>query len=157
MITDRGGVSTELSDILDGRGDGRLRLPPPVFQAMQGQFVDFDRANSILRARFPVLPEQLNPYGTMQGGMIAAAIDNTLGPLSILVAPPNFTRSMEVKYRRSIAPELGYITVEAKFLERKKRHLFFRARVVDDEGNELARAKAVHWIIEDNNGDNYSE
>jgi len=34
----------------------------------------------------------------MQGGMIAAAVDNTIGPLSFLVAAPNVTRRLEMKY-----------------------------------------------------------
>jgi len=32
--------------------------------------------------------------------MVAAAADNTLGPLSVLVAPPNLTRRMEITYAR---------------------------------------------------------
>jgi acyl-coenzyme A thioesterase PaaI-like protein len=129
--------------------DKRLKMPPPVFAAMQGRLVGFDPEKKILQARFPVLPEQLNPYGSMQGGMIAAAIDNTLGPLSMLVAPPNFTRRLEIKYRQSVTPERGDIMVEGRFVEQKKRQLFFRARVLDQEGNELANAKAVHWIVDE--------
>lgn len=129
-------------------GGARLALPPPVFLAMQGEFISFDRENKIMTVRFPILAEQLNPYGTMQGGMIAAAIDNTLGPLSLLVAPPSFTRRLEVKYRRGVGPGLGHIVVEGRLVERKKRQLFFGARVVDDDGNELASAKALHWIVD---------
>jgi acyl-coenzyme A thioesterase PaaI-like protein len=128
---------------------GRFQIPPPVFRTMQGRLVGYDPVEKVLRAAFPVLSEQLNPYGTMQGGMIAAAIDNTLGPLSMLVAPANFTRHLEVKYRRSVTPESGEVMVEGRFLERKKRMLFFQARVLDGEGNELAGAKAVHWVVDD--------
>lgn len=130
-------------------GDDRFKMPPPVFTAMQGWIVGYDPAENILRVRFPVLPEQLNPYGSMQGGMVAAAIDNTIGPLSMLVAPPSFTRRLEVKYRRSVTPESGDILVEGRFVERKKRQLIFRARVLDAAGNELASARAVHWIVDD--------
>ena len=150
MMIDKNGIDAALSKVLmTGGGGDRLLMPPPVFVTMQGEFIGFDRANKILKARFPVLTEQLNPYGSMQGGMIAAAIDNTLGPLSMLVAPPNFTRRLEIKYRRPITPGLKYITVIGKFIEQKKRQLFFRASVVDDEGNELASGKAVHWILDE--------
>jgi acyl-coenzyme A thioesterase PaaI-like protein len=132
-----------------GGADKRLNMPPPVFVAMQGRLVGFDPEEKILLARFPVLPEQLNPYGSMQGGIIAAAIDNTLGPLSMLVAPPSFTRRLEIKYRKSVSPDSGDILVEGRFVEQKKRQLFFRARVIDAEGNELANAKAVHWIVDE--------
>jgi acyl-coenzyme A thioesterase PaaI-like protein len=140
-------ISAALGAVRSEGGGAGLAMPPPVFLAMRGEFISFDRQAKVMTVRFPVLPEQLNPYGTMQGGMIAAAIDNTLGPLSLLVAPPNFTRRLEVKYRRRVTLGLGHITVVARFIEQNKRQLYFRASVVDDEGNELASAKAGHWII----------
>ncbi len=57
-------------------------FPPPVFEIMQGEFLSYDLEQTILIVRFPVLENWLNPYGIMQGGMLAAAIDNTIGPLS---------------------------------------------------------------------------
>jgi uncharacterized protein (TIGR00369 family) len=129
--------------------DQRFQVPPPVFEAMRGRLISYEPEEKVLRATFPVLPEQLNPYGSMQGGMVAAAIDNTLGPLSMLIAPANFTRHLEVKYRRSITPEIGHVVVEGRFVEQKKRQLLFQARVLDGEGKELATAKAVHWIVDD--------
>ena len=151
-MIDKEKISADLPEELVARlhgADGRFKMPPPVFVAMQGQLIGYDPEANTLAARFPVLPEQLNPYGSMQGGVVAAAIDNTLGPLSMLVAPPNFTRRLEVKYRRSVNPESGFIIVEGEFVEQKKRQLFFKARVLDEEGNELANAKAVHWIVDD--------
>ena len=84
----------------------QFRIPPPVFVSMQAEVVAFDPEEASLTVRFPVLEKDLNPYHTMQGGMIAAAIDNTLGPLSMLVAPPNVTRQLEVTYSRPITLEL---------------------------------------------------
>ena len=132
---------------------GELLVPPPVFEAMRGEFVAHDLETGWLRTRFPVLEEQLNPYGTMQGGMVAAAIDNTLGPLSMMVAPPNYTRRLEVKYSRPATRERGPIEVEATFLGRDGRWLKFRAEVRDREGNLLARAAAMHWVVENLDAD----
>ena len=123
-------------------------IPPPVFGTMGGEFLAFDPGAGVLEARFPVLEAYLNPYGAMQGGMVAAAVDNTLGPLSMLVAPPNVTRRLQMKYSRQVTPELGYITVKARLLERKGRWLAFSAEVRDPEGALLARAQASHWIVD---------
>jgi len=125
----------------------KLTIPPPVFDAMKGEFLKFDEENSTLDNRFPILREQLNPYGTVQGGVIAAAVDNTIGPLSMLVAPPNFTRHMELKYRRTVLPGSGYIFVTGRFIERKGRQLFFTASVHDNNGREYVFAKSMHWIF----------
>ena len=66
------------------------------------------------------------------------------------MAPPNFTRNLEMKYKKAINLGLGHITVIAKFVQRKKRFLYFEATVLDNLGNKLATAKAVNWIIEKN-------
>ena len=115
---------------------------------MKGEVFDYKNKKESLTNRFPVLNEQLNPYGNMQGGIIAAAIDNTIGPLSMLVSPPNFTRYLNVKYGKTVSPELDYIYVTARFTGKKKRQLFFEAVVEDSNGNKLASAKAIHWVID---------
>ncbi|NIS81598.1 MAG: PaaI family thioesterase [Anaerolineales bacterium] len=123
-------------------------IPPPVFITMQGEFLDFDLEKGSLTTRFPVLKENLNPYGSMQGGMVAAAVDNTFGPLSMLVASENVTRRLEVKYSRPITLDLEHIIVEARLLERKGRRLIFSADVRNASGELMARARALHWIVE---------
>jgi uncharacterized protein (TIGR00369 family) len=124
-----------------------LLSPPPIFESMQGEFLEFKPESKMLKARFPVLETYLNPYGSMQGGMIAAAVDNVLGPLSVIVAPPNVTRNLEMRYSRPAMPGMEFIIVEAVFLHQEKRVLKFKASVRDPEGKLLARAKATHWII----------
>jgi acyl-coenzyme A thioesterase PaaI-like protein len=141
----------QVQEILRSRfGDqvGHYAFPPPVFVAMQGRFLEIDLDSGSLSVQFPVLKSYLNPYGTMQGGMVAAAVDNTLGPLSVLVAPPNVTRRLEMVYSEPITPDLEQIVVTSKLLEQKDRWLFFRADVYNPDGNRLARARAVHWILD---------
>ena len=82
--------------------------------------------------------------------MIAAAVDNAVGPLSMLIAPPNFTRNLEMKYKKAINSDLDYITVITKFVQQRKRFLYFEETVLDNLGNKLAAAKVVNWIIENN-------
>lgn len=126
----------------------QLVFPPPVLTAMRAEFLDYDPDQAVLSVRFPVLESWLNPYGIMQGGMVAAAIDNTIGPLSALLAPPNVTRHMELKYSRAVTPEAGFILITAWLVERDTRWMTFKAEARDPQGNRLVRAKAVHWILE---------
>ena len=93
-----------------------------------------------------LLDGYLNPYGSMQGGMVAAAIDNTIGPLSMLVSTPNVTRYLMVKYGKPVPPEMGHIVVTARFIEQRKRQLFLEAAVEDLKGEMLASAKSSHWV-----------
>jgi acyl-coenzyme A thioesterase PaaI-like protein len=116
---------------------------------MEGEFLEFDLDAGVLTAQFPVRESYLNPYGTMQGGMVAAAVDNTLGPLSMLVAPPNVTRRLEMTYSRPVKLDMEAILVEARLIERQDRWLFFRAEVRSRQGLRLVRSKATHWIIDE--------
>lgn len=122
-------------------------IPPPVFGFMQAEFIEYDPKKKRLAVRFPILESYLNPYGAVQGGILAAAVDNALGPLSVLVAPPNLTRRLEMTYSKPVKIEMKYILVEARFIEQVGQSLVFAADVRDPEGVRLARAKATHWII----------
>ena len=142
---------SSIMDILHQRLGDRIDeflLPPPVFDFMRGEVLDFDPDSAHLKVRFPVLEDYLNPYGVMQGGLVAAAADNTLGPLSMLVAPPNVTRNLDMKFSHPVTPELEYIIVEARLQEQDGRRLKFSAEVRDQGGQLLARARALHWIVE---------
>jgi len=144
-------IAKQLHPLLEEKFKGRMDaidFPPPVFDALQGEVIDFDIEKETFTNKFPVLDKHLNPYGYMQGGIIATAIDNTIGPLSLLIAPPNFTRYITVKYGKVISPDMGFIYVNASFSGQKKRQLFFEAVVSDSTGEKLASAKATHWIID---------
>lgn len=151
MTTNRNDeVFQQMVDILrEQHGDSMYDylLPPPVFLTMEGEMLSFDLNPGSLQTRFPVKTEFLNPYRTLQGGMLAAAIDNTLGPLSMLVAPANVTRRIEITYSRPVTPEMGFFTITANFISRKERKLIFSAAVYDPQDNRLARARAEHWIV----------
>ena len=141
-----------ISEILkDSLGDKHkdFLIPPPIFELMRGEFLVIDVKARRIKTRFPILAEYQNPYRTMQGGMVAAAVDNTLGPLSMLVAPPNVTRRLEMKYSLPITIDLEYIIVEGVLLERDGRRLTFSAEVRDQEGKLLARGQSLHWIIDE--------
>ena len=125
------------------------KIPPPVFEAMQGEFLAFDMEEESLTAQFPVLEHYLNPYAAMQGGMVAAAVDNTLGPLSVLVAPPNLTRKLEMTYSKPVSLDMGVVIVKARLRNREGQKLTFSADVRSRDGSRLARAKAVHWILDE--------
>ncbi len=122
-------------------------LPPPSFSVMKAEIIDYDKEKKTLLSKMPVLRDWLNPYGTMQGGMINAAIDNAVGPLSLLVAPLNMTRTMETKYIKAITMELKCIYVQAILVEEKKKRLTFEVAVMDEDENIYTTAKVVNWIV----------
>lgn len=144
-------LPTDLLEIIDRDTEtdfNQFELPPQAFVAMEGKIVSFDLSAPSFRCKFPVLEKHLNPYHVMQGGVISAAIDNTIGPLSMLIAPPNMTRKMEVKYLKAIERDINFIYITATYREKKKRFLYFEATVTNEtETIKYATAKATHWVL----------
>lgn len=138
----------ELFDKVLGDKIEQFDLPPPCFTVMRGEVIEFDDVKKSLTIKMPVLRSWLNPYATMQGGMVTAAIDNAVGPLSLLIAPMNMTRSMESKFIKPITMDMEYIYVTAFLSEQKRNRLIFNVTVQDKFEKIYARAKVINWIIE---------
>lgn len=127
--------------------DGSLELPPKIFIDMEAEVLDYQEGQA-LTIRFPVKERYQNPMRMMQGGMIVAAIDNTVGPLSYLVAPPSVTTQLNTSYVRPVTPNDRTITVEARVVELTRRQLFFTARVSNEAGKTVALAHVTAQVVE---------
>lgn len=123
-----------------------LEIPPPCLLDMQGEFLDYVEDQS-LTVRFPVLPRYRNPIGHMQGGFIAAALDNTLGPFAYLIAPPSVTTSLNTQYLRPVTPDMPNITCHARLVERTRNQLFLAGEARDDKGRVLVMCQATCQIL----------
>ncbi len=130
-----------------GKKVQEFNLPPPSFEIMKCKIIEFDNQKKFIVVKIPILESWLNPYGTMQGGLIIGAIDNAVGPLSLLIAPKNLTRNIESKLIKPIMMDIEYIFVTATLSEHKKRRLIFDVVVKDLDENLYATAKVTNWII----------
>ena len=135
------------------QGAGGLKLPPPVFVDMQTEVRDYrpgmgdDKLGASMTARFPVLERYQNPMGVMQGGMVAAAVDGVIGPLSYLVAPPSVTAQLTMTYLAPATEETEYVEVEARLTARAGRQLVFDATVTSPDGTTIAVARATQTVV----------
>ena len=139
-------VLTLFQEVL-GERINNFKLPPPSFELMKCEIIEYDGEDQSLTIRVPVLEQWLNPYGTMQGGLIVGAIDNAVGPLSMLVSGANMTRSIETKYLKSITMDVGMVYIKAQLVEEKKRRLTFEVSVEDEEDVVYATSKVVNFMI----------
>lgn len=140
-------VDNLMKQMRDLYGDsGTLRIPPPVFEDMQGEIVAYEPDQS-LTVRFPVMERYENPMGYMQGGMVAAAADNVLGPLAYLVAPPSVTTHMLVEYVRPVKRRYDTILVEARVTHKTHKQLFLTATITNERGQLLARCHATQSVV----------
>lgn len=125
--------------------DGGLQIPPPIFLDMEGEVLEL--TDNFIKTRFPVKERYQNPFGYMQGGMVVAAMDNTIGPLSFTVAPPNVTTQLNISYIRPVTPDMAYIFVEATVKEKTRKMVFIEARALSPEGKVLSIAQATHQVL----------
>jgi uncharacterized protein (TIGR00369 family) len=94
-----------------------------------------------------VLERYQNPFGYMQGGFVLAALDNTLGPFSFLIAPPSVTQQITINYVRPVTPDQAHLTCIANVLERTRRTLYLTGRAMGDDGRLFAIAQATCQIV----------
>ncbi|HEY5125928.1 MAG TPA: PaaI family thioesterase, partial [Bradyrhizobium sp.] len=84
--------------IVDGR------LPPPPCAAVLGiEFAEIDGERGTAEIKFEAKPEFLNPAGNVQGGFLAAMLDDTMGPaLSATLDAGEFapTVNLNVQFHR---------------------------------------------------------
>jgi uncharacterized protein (TIGR00369 family) len=59
--------------------DGKLPLPPCA-RTLGCEFTEIDGERGTVEIKFEAKPEFLNPAGNVQGGFLAAMLDDTMGP-----------------------------------------------------------------------------
>lgn len=140
--------SAALTALLKARlpADPPLALPPPCLTDMQGEPLDFEDGIA-LRMRFPVLARYRNPLGFMQGGYVAAALDNTIGPFSYLIAPPSVTSQLNLSYLRPIGPDVPELICIARVTERATKTLYLTGEARLPNGKLAVLAHAVCQLV----------
>lgn len=115
------------------------QLPPNCFSSMWAEFIEYE-SRTMLKVAIPVLENSLNPMKIMQGGFIAAAFDNTFGPLSYVAARnPCVTLDLHTNYIRSVSAG-ETLTVIARVVSRSGRTLHMSAEAHNGKGKLIATA-----------------
>jgi uncharacterized protein (TIGR00369 family) len=92
--------------------------------------------------------EFLNPAGFIQGGMLAAMLDDTMGPTALLVSGGKLftvTISMTVSFIRPAKP--GRLLAEGRVVSLGKNIAFMEATISDADGTKLATATSSARLV----------
>ncbi|MFM7142549.1 MAG: PaaI family thioesterase [Alphaproteobacteria bacterium] len=123
-----------------------LRLPPPTFQLLGAELLE--AAEGRARVRFVPGHDTTNPAGLVQGVILAACLDDVMGPAVFSLGRDGFfvTVSMTVSFLGKAEP--GHALVgEATVVRAGRRHLYVEARLVrESDGAEVARASATSLL-----------
>ena len=123
-----------------------MELPPKIFNEMEGELVEYVDGQS-LTAKFPVKECYSNPYGFMQGGMVVAAIDNTLAPFSYLISPASITNNIDTTFVRPVKMAFEFIFVTAFLIGKTPLQIHLRAEVKNPTGKLLAFSSSSSSVI----------
>ncbi|TDP47117.1 PaaI family thioesterase [Zavarzinia compransoris] len=124
-------------------------LPLPACSAHLGFApVGFDPARRELQATFEGRPEFLNPRGVVQGGFLAAMLDDVMAVALILATESRFTPptlELKVSYFEPVPP--GTIRALGRVLRLGRSITFLEGDLVGDDGRLLVRASATGKLL----------
>lgn len=136
---DRMETSVDYNAIVEGRA-----APPPSARLLGWRHVGFDAETGTLTVSFQATEEFLNPAGMVQGGMLAAMLDDTLGPVASAVSGGAlFAQTLEMKVSYLRPGRVGTIYGEGRIVRRGREILFLEGRLYDGGGKTIATATAT--------------
>jgi uncharacterized protein (TIGR00369 family) len=130
-------------DMIEGRAP-----MPPVARLLGWTLLSIDRERGEIRVSFEAKPDFLNPAGTVQGGILSAMLDDTMGPAAVALLGGNrFTQTLvKTSFYRPAGP--GPIIGFGRVAHRGRDLVFLEGALSDGEGKSLAAATSTARIIE---------
>lgn len=125
-----------------------MKLPPPTFEYLNGEMLE--QTPGRVRCRFRPTEEMTNPLGAVQGGILAAFFDDTMGPAVVSIADDRgfTTVSLNVSYLRATKPGEP-VVCEAVVVKHGRTQAYVEASLArESDGALLARATAVQLFLD---------
>ena len=131
-------------DMIEGRS------PLPAASRLLGwKLLTLDPANGTIRVEFAAVPDFINPFGTIQGGIISAMLDDAMGPAATaFLGGHHMALTVELKTSFMRPAMIGPLFVEAKVLHQGRNIVFLEAAMRDKEDKLIATATATARIYD---------
>jgi uncharacterized protein (TIGR00369 family) len=130
-------------DVMEGR-----KPPPPAAVTLGFKLLEIDPERGEIRVQFEAKPEFLNPMGVVQGGFVAAMLDDTLGPALVCTLPPGqFAPTIELKVNFIRPAPLGVLVGEGRIVSRGGTIAFLSGELRTEQGDLVATATATARIV----------
>ena len=98
--------------------------------------------------QFEAKPEFANPQGNVQGGILAAMLDDTMGPALVATLPPGqLAPTLEMKVSYFAPAKLGPLWGRGRVVHAGRTNAFVEADLVDSDDRLIARASATVRIV----------
>jgi uncharacterized protein (TIGR00369 family) len=113
---------------------------PPTGKLFKSQILEVRSVEGFVRMSYDIGLEFTNPSGSIQGGIVAALLDDAAAFAVIIKSgQPVFVASLELKTSFFSAAKPGLLYAEARVVKLGKTVAFTEADLTDTEGKLLAR------------------
>ena len=131
----------ELARLMGERavGDGQQVFGSFFLSRLLGFSVSYTDETCIVA--FDVMPGLFNPQGTLHGGILATAMDISMGHLLHRVDGAGATLEMKVQYLAPVGS--GRVQCEGSFLRRGRSISFLQSKASGPDGKLIAHATAT--------------
>jgi uncharacterized protein (TIGR00369 family) len=122
---------------------------PPISKLLGWRLIDLKPEEGVIKVGFEGKKEFCNPTGFIQGGMLAAMLDDTMGPAAFIMGGGKLytpTITMTVNF---ISPgKVGQFVCEAKVVQMGKTVVFVEAKLMGEAGTLVATATSTSRLVE---------
>ena len=125
---------------------------PPIAKLLGWTLLEISPQAGTIAVQFDGKTDFLNPRGTIQGGILAAMLDDTLGPALFAHTEGRFlgnTIELHTHFLRPVLP--GRITTEGSVLRKGRSVAFLSGKLFDSKGNLAAVATGSAALIDPGN------
>jgi len=120
---------------------------PPAAELLGWELVSCDPEAGTIEVAFSATERFVNPVGAVQGGLLAAMLDDTLGPALVATLDPDQfapTTDLHVQFLRPARP--GRILGRGRIVRRGRQVAFLAGELLDESGAVVATAMATAHI-----------
>jgi uncharacterized protein (TIGR00369 family) len=121
---------------------------PPCARLLGWRLIDAKPELGWVQIGFEAKPDFCNPAGFVQGGILAAMLDDTMGP-AVLVKTNGalYTATIDLHVSFLAPAKTGLLTAEATVVQLGKTIGFIESKLMDAEGVVVAKASASARLI----------
>jgi uncharacterized protein (TIGR00369 family) len=126
--------------------EGRAPMPPAAV-LVGWELVEVDPEQGTIEVAFTAGEQFLNPVGVIQGGFLAAMLDDTLGPALVATLPEDRfapTLDLHVQFLRPARP--GRLVGRGRIVKRGLDVCYLAGELIGPDGKTVAVATATALI-----------
>jgi uncharacterized protein (TIGR00369 family) len=129
-------------DVMEGRAD-----PPAAATTLGFELIEVDPEAGTIEVAFMADDRFVNPVGVVQGGFLAAMLDDTLGPaLVATLEADQFAPTADLHVQFLVPARPGRLVGRGRVVRRGRDIAFLAGELVDHTGTVVAVASATATI-----------